>query len=460
MSIPNNLRVTPLRIAGGLVIVGALGLCAVVGAAKAFGGIGGDASAALSVPITPELLQRGAYVAVAGDCAACHTAPGGQPLAGGLPIATPIGTVFTTNITPDKATGIGSYTYGAFERAVRRGIRPDGDALYPAMPFPSYAHTSDADTQALYAYIMHGVKPVSQPNKPEAISWPLSMRWPLTYWRWAFAPTVTTKTATLSSDPVINRGAYLVEGPEHCGTCHTDRGIGLQELALTPQQGPHYLSGGVVDNYLASDLRGDALTGLGSWSEADIVAFLKTGHNSHATAFGGMTDVVEDSTQHLSDSDLEAIARFLKSLPPAGTAIEGPQPKFVYEPAVAQASASTTSPARGASVYAANCAACHMPTGTGFSGMFPPLAGNPVVSSQNPISLIHIVLSGSTMPATHSAPMAAVMPGFASNLSDREVADVVTYIRSSWGNKGGPVDASQVTSLRAAIKAPQAKTAQ
>jgi mono/diheme cytochrome c family protein len=460
MSIPNNLRVTPLRIAGGLVIAGALGLGAIVGATQAFGGIGGDASATLSVPITPELLQRGAYVAVEGDCAACHTAPGGQALAGGLPIATPIGTVFTTNITPDKATGIGGYTYGMFERAVRRGIRPDGDALYPAMPFPSYARMSDADTQALYAYLMHGVQPVSQPNKPEAISWPLSMRWPLTYWRWAFAPAVTTNAATLGNDPVINHGAYLVEGPEHCGTCHTDRGIGLQELALTPQQGAHYLSGGVVDNYLASDLRGDALTGLGSWTEADIVTFLKTGHNSHATAFGGMTDVVEDSTQHLSDSDLEAIAKFLKSLSPAGSAIEGPQPKFVYEPAVAQASASTASPERGASVYAANCAACHMPTGTGFSGMFPALAGNPVVSSQNPISLIHIVLSGSTMPATQGAPMAAVMPGFASSLSDREVADVVTYIRSSWGNKGGPVDASQVTSLRVAIKAPQAKTAQ
>ena len=255
-------------------------------------------------------MQRGAYVAVEGDCAACHTAPGGQALAGGLPIATPIGTVFTTNITPDKATGIGSYTYGMFERAVRRGIRPDGDALYPAMPFPSYAHMSDADTQALYAYLMHGVKPVSQPNKPEAISWPLSMRWPLTYWRWAFAPAVTTNAATLSNDAVINRGAYLVEGPEHCGTCHTDRGIGLQELALTPSQGPHYLSGGVVDNYLASDLRGDALTGLGSWSEADIVAFLKTGHNSHGTAFGGMTDVVEDSTQHLQRFGSRSHRRF------------------------------------------------------------------------------------------------------------------------------------------------------
>jgi alcohol dehydrogenase (quinone), cytochrome c subunit len=460
MSIPNNLRVTPLRIAGGLVIAGAVGLCAVVGATKAFGGIGGDASATLNAPVTPELLQRGAYVAVEGDCAACHTAPGGQALAGGLPISTPIGTVFTTNITPDNANGIGGYTYGMFERAVRRGIRLDGDALYPAMPFPSYAHMSDADTEALYAYLMHGVKPVAQPNKPEAISWPLSMRWPLTYWRWAFAPAVTTNAATLNNDPVINRGAYLVEGPEHCGTCHTDRGIGLQELALTPQQGPHYLSGGVVDNYFASDLRGDPLTGLGSWSEADIVAFLKTGHNSHATAFGGMTDVVVDSTQHLQDSDLEAIAVFLKSLSPAGTAIEGPQSSLADAPAVAPASAATIAPARGAIVYAANCAACHMPTGTGFSGMFPPLAANPVVNSQDPISLIHIVLSGSTMPATQGAPMAAMMPGFATRLNDGQVADVITYIRSSWGNKGGPVDASQVTSLRASIKAPRAKTVQ
>ncbi len=457
MSSPNKLRVTKLRIAGGLVIVGALGLGAVIGAANAFGGIGGNAAATLPVPVTPALLQRGAYVAVAGDCAACHTDPGGQALAGGLPIATPIGTVFTSNITPDKATGIGNYTYGAFERAVRRGIRPDGKALYPAMPFPDYAHLSDADTEALYAYLMQGVKPVHQPDRPEAIAWPLSMRWPLTYWRWAFAPAVTTAAATVSSDPAINRGAYLVEGPEHCGTCHTDRGIGMQELALTPQQGAHYLSGGVVDNYVASDLRGDALTGIGSWSAADIVTFLKTGRNGHGIAFGGMTDVIEDSTQHLQESDLEAIALFLKSLPPAGPAIEGPQSNPAPQPAIAPAAAATSIPARGASVYAANCAACHMPTGTGFSGMFPPLAGNPVVNSQNPISLIHIILAGSTMPATQGAPMAAMMPGFARSLNDQEVADAVTYIRSSWGNKGGAVTEAQVASLRAAIKAPQAK---
>ncbi len=447
--------VTPLRLAAGLVIAGVVGLCATIGAAEAFGGIGGDAAATLPVPVTPALLQRGAYVAVEGDCVACHTAPGGQAFAGGLPIATPIGTVFTSNITPDKATGIGNYTYGAFERAVRRGIRPDGAALYPAMPFPSYARMSDADLQALYAYFMQGVKPVSQANKPEAIAWPLSMRWPLTYWRWMFAPAVRPEQTVASNDPVLDRGAYLVEGPEHCGTCHTDRGRGLQEEALTPQQGPHYLSGGVVDNYLASDLRGDALSGIAGWSEADIVAFLQTGRNSHATAFGGMADVVEDSTQHLQPSDLAAIAHFLKSLPGAGPALEGPQPAFTYEPAVAQASASTP----GAKVYATNCAACHMSTGTGFSGMFPALAGNPVLNSQDPISLIHIVLSGSTMPATQGAPMPAIMPGFASQLSDQQVADVVTFIRSSWGNKGGPVDASQVTNLRSAIHAPQAANA-
>ena len=354
MTSSNKLRLTPLRIAGGLVIVGALGLGAAIGATKAFGSIGGNADAALPVPVSPELLQQGAYVAEAGDCAACHTAPGGQTLAGGLPIATPIGTVFTSNITPDKTTGIGNYTYGQFERAVRRGIRPDGAALYPAMPFPDYAHMSDADTEALYAYLMRGVKPVHQPNKPEGITWPLSMRWPLTYWRWAFAPAVSDAAATVSSNPMINRGAYLVEGPEHCGTCHTDRGIGLQELALTPQQGPHYLSGGVVDNYVASDLRGDALTGLGGWSVSDIVSFLKTGHNSHGIAFGGMTDVAEDSTQHLSIYYLQDIALFLKSLPPAGPAIEGPQTSPASEPAASQATAKAP-PAPGAAVYAANC---------------------------------------------------------------------------------------------------------
>ncbi len=180
--------ITPLRVVAGLVILGVVGLGVAVGAPAVLGGNGGNPSATLPGPITPALVQQGAYVAVEGDCAACHTAPGGKPFAGGLPIDTPIGAVFTSNITPDKQTGIGTYTYGEFERAVRRGIRPDGAALYPAMPYPSYARIDDADMQALYAYFLQGVQPVAQQDKPADIPWPMSMRWPLTWWRWFLCP--------------------------------------------------------------------------------------------------------------------------------------------------------------------------------------------------------------------------------------------------------------------------------
>jgi alcohol dehydrogenase (quinone), cytochrome c subunit len=446
--------ITPLRVVTGLVVLGVVGLAGAVGATKAFGGVGGDPYATLPVPITQALIQRGAYVAIEGDCAACHTAPGGQPFAGGLPIATPIGTVFTTNITPDEATGIGAYTYGDFERAVRRGIRPDGSALYPAMPYPSYAHVSDADMQALYAYVSHGIQPVAQPDKPEDMPWPLSMRWPLTYWRWMFAPAVAPATTQASDDSELDRGAYLVEGLEHCGTCHTDRGFGLQEKALTPQDGPQYLGGAVVDNYDASDLRGDMLTGLGSWSEADIVAFLKTGRNSRTAAFGGMSEVVSDSTQHLHDSDLTAIAHFLKSLP-ASDPVTGDQQVFTYDPAAGKALAAGNVSAPGALDYVNNCAACHLTSGMGYANTFPTLAGNPVVNTQNPVSLIHIILAGGSIPSTQATPTSFTMPSFATRMTDQEIADVVTFIRSSWGNKAPPIDAAQVASLRTALNAPQ-----
>ncbi|HVE21689.1 MAG TPA: cytochrome c [Acidocella sp.] len=444
-------KITPLRVVAGLVILGVVGLGVAVGAPVAFGGDSGNPSASLPVPITPALIQRGSYVAVEGDCAACHTNPGGQAFAGGLPINTPIGAVFTSNITPDKQTGIGSWSYGEFERAVRRGVRPDGTAMYPAMPFPSYAHIDDADMEALYAYFSKGVQPVVQQDKPANIPWPLSMRWPLTWWRWFFAPVVQPASAPGSAqDAELARGAYLVEGLEHCGTCHTDRGIGLQELALTPQGGPAYLAGAVVDNYSASDLRGDPLTGLGRWSEQDIVEFLQTGHNSKTAAFGGMTDVVTHSTSHMQLSDLQAIAHFIKSLPGSGQ-----EQAFVYNPAVALELQRGDVSARGAQDYLNNCASCHLSSGAGYTDTFPALAGNPVVNAANPVSLIHIVLTGGSTPPTAGAPTSFTMPGFADRLSDQEVADIVTFIRSSWGNQGAPIDASTVAGVRKAINAPE-----
>jgi alcohol dehydrogenase (quinone), cytochrome c subunit len=365
-----------------------------------------------------------------------------------LPIATPIGAVYTTNITQDTATGIGRYSYGDFERAVRRGIRPDGSSLYPAMPFPSYARISDADMQALYAHFKYGVQPVAQQNKAEDIPWPLSMRWPLTYWRWLFAPGVQATQVAASDDPAHDRGAYLVESLGHCGTCHTPRGLAMQEKALTDEGGPAYLSGALVENYVADDLRGDPMTGLGSWSEDDIVQFLKTGRNTKTAAFGGMTDVVDHSMQYMTDADLQAIAHYLKSLPAQS------RDQFVYAPAAGTALAAGNVSARGALDYLNNCAACHLSSGKGYASTFPALAGNPVVNTADPSSLISIVLNGGTEPATDAAPTHFTMPPFGGHLSDREIADVVTFVRSSWGNKAPPATPEQVAKIRAAPHAP------
>ncbi len=233
---------------------------------------------------------------------------------------TPIGAIYSTNITPDQGkTGIGDYSFEDFDNAVRHGVAKNGDTLYPAMPYPSYARVSEEDMQALYAYFMHGVEPVEQANKASDIPWPLSMRWPLAIWRWTFAPEVKDFQAAAGQDPVLARGAYLVEGLGHCGACHTPRSITMQEKALSNgERGEDYLAGSSapMDGWIAKSLRGDHRTGLGSWSEADLVSFLRTGRSERSAVFGGMTDVVEHSMQYLSDADLTAIARYLKSLPP------------------------------------------------------------------------------------------------------------------------------------------------
>jgi mono/diheme cytochrome c family protein len=443
-------RFTPIRVVAGLVVLAVLCVLVAWLAAVIFGNAGGDRTETLAPGPDRALIDRGAYLAVMGDCAACHTAPGGKSFAGGLSIPTPIGAVYTTNITPDKETGIGRYSLGDFERAVRRGIRPDGSSLYPAMPFPSYAHTSDSDIQALYAYFMDSVAPVAQVDRKADIPWPLSMRWPLTYWRWAFGPAVAQAPRS-ASDPLLARGAYLVEGLGHCGSCHTPRGYGLQEKALTAADGPAYLAGSVVDHYLAGDLRGDDLTGLGRFSEEDIIRLLQTGRNSNTAVFGGMTDVVTHSTQFMREDDLRSIAHFLKSLPGSGR-----QPAFVYDAAVASALASGDVSTRGGLDYLNNCAACHLSSGKGYGNTFPALAGNPVVNSADPSSLITLVLNGATIPATDKTPTGFTMPPFRDRLTDQEVTDVVTFIRSSWGNKAAPVDAAQVAKIRQATGAPVA----
>jgi mono/diheme cytochrome c family protein len=237
-----------------------------------------------------DLVQRGGYLAQAGDCIACHTAPKGKPFAGGLPMSTPLGTIYSTNITPDSGTGIGAYSEADFRRALREGVAKDGHNLYPAMPYPSFAKLGDDDVHALYAYFMHGVTPVQQANRASAIPFPLNQRWPLMLWNLAFlhAGAYVPKP---DHDAMWNRGAYLVQGLGHCGACHTPRGLTFQEQALD-ESGTLFLSGAVLDDWSAPNLSGNTRSGLGRWSEAQLVGFLKTGANEHATAFGSMTSVI------------------------------------------------------------------------------------------------------------------------------------------------------------------------
>jgi mono/diheme cytochrome c family protein len=390
------------------------------------------------------LVKQGEYLARAGDCVACHTAKDGKPFAGGLPMETPIGTIYSTNITPDK-TGIAVYSFEDFDKAVRQGVSKSGSTLYPAMPYPSYARVTEADMHALYAYFMKGVAPVVQDNKDVDIPWPLSMRWPLAGWRWVFAPKVEAYQAPAAQDAVVSRGAYLVEGLGHCGACHTPRAITMQEKALSANEGNKFLSGSApLEGWIAKSLRGDHKDGLGSWSEAQLVQFLKTGRSERSAVFGGMTDVVVHSMQYMSDEDLTAIARYLKTLP----ANDPNDQPHQYDEQVAKALWKGDDSKAGAAVYIDNCSACHRTDGHGYARVFPALAGNPVLQSEDATSLIHIVLNGGTLAATHTAPSTFTMPAYAWRLSDQQVADVVNFIRSSWGNQAGVVTAGDVAAIR------------
>ena len=403
-----------------------------------FGEPGGGRTDKLPVPVTPQLIARGDYLARAGDCAACHTAPGGARLAGGLAMQTPVGVIYSPNITPDQQTGIGGYTYGEFKRALRRGIMDTGQSMYPAMPFPSFSRIRDSDIEALYAYFKEGVPPVHKANKASEIPWPLSMRWPLVYWRWLFAPDVRPFRRPPGETPGVARGAYLVEGLGHCGGCHTPRGIALEEEALTSQDGPKFLAGSQFNGWYAPSLRGGGSSGIGLWSGATVEEFLKTGKTKKYAAFGDMGTVVLHSTRYLTKADQTAIFNFLRTLRPQTKSLDKAKPNSGIV-------------ASGQRDYLDNCAACHGQKGSGQSSSYPALAGNPIVNTTDPASLIHIVLTGGAEVHTRSASQPLVMPAFGSALTDTQIADLLTYVRSSWNNNAPAVSPDQVKSLREAL---------
>ncbi|WP_416465267.1 c-type cytochrome [Pseudomonas sp. LFS044] len=392
-----------------------------------------------NVSFEPALVSRGEYVARLSDCVACHSLPDGKPFAGGLTMATPLGAIHATNVTPDPTTGIGNYSLADFDRAVRHGIAPGGRRLYPAMPYPSYAKLSDDDVRALYAFFMKGVQPAQQANIPSDIPWPLNMRWPIALWNGMYAATTPYATKD-GQNPLWNRGAYIVQGPGHCGSCHTPRGLAFNEKALD-EGGKPFLAGALLDGWYAPSLRNDHNTGLGRWSEAEIARFLKTGRNKHAVVYGSMTEAFNNSTQFMSDDDLAAVAHYLKSLPGDPQRDGAP---WRYQ--AVSAGERLSSP--GAHTYVTRCASCHGLDGRGQAEWMPPLAGATSALAKESASAINITLNGSQRIVAAGLPDAYRMPAFREHLSDQEIADVLSFVRSTWGNQGGAVDAQAVGKLR------------
>jgi mono/diheme cytochrome c family protein len=379
----------------------------------------------------PALVARGAYLATVGDCAACHTAQGGKPYAGGRALPTPFGDVPAPNLTPDGATGLGRWSFDAFWRALHEGIGRDGHALYPAFPYTSYTHVNRDDALALFAFLK-SLPPVHNASASPSLRFPYDLRASLATWR-----TLYFRPGAFVPDPKQskewNRGAYLVQGLAHCNECH----IARDNLGGLPKG--ETLTGGQIpaQNWYAPDLSTRAHGGLQGWTMEDIVALLKTGQSRRGAAFGPMADVVVQSTQHLHDDDLRAIAVYLQSLPPRPVPAA---PGMQLDP--------TDLLARGVKLYAQRCASCHGQDGQGAAGVYPPLAGNPSVTEPTGINAIRIVLLGGFAPTTAAHPRPYSMPPFAQQLNDADVAAVVTYIRHAWSNNAGAVMERDVATYR------------
>lgn len=391
-----------------------------------------NASQSLSANLhDPALIARGKYLAVAGDCAGCHTAQGGAAFAGGRVLATPFGDIPAPNITPDRAPGIGQWSFENFWQALHAGKGSHGELLYPAFPYTSYTKVSRADAQAMFAYL-NSLPAVHQPNAAPSLSFPYSVRNSMLAWRALYFQEGVFK-ADPAQSAAWNRGAYLVQGLGHCNECHAAR----DSLGGTARN--DHLTGGQIpmQNWYAPDLSTRQNGGLQGWSTQNIVDLLKTGQSAKGAAFGPMAGVVVGSTQHLSDDDLQAIANYLHSLPPrAPVPVDDPQ--FNPAPMLAQ----------GEQLYAHQCAACHGKSGEGVAGVYPPLDGNSAVTEPTGINATRMVLLGGFAPVTIANPRPYSMPPFAQQLSDSDVAAVVSYIRHAWTNRASLVRAENVSTYR------------
>jgi mono/diheme cytochrome c family protein len=371
-------------------------------------------------------LRRGQYLVAAGDCLSCHLREGGEPFAGGLGLNTPFGAIYTSNITPDRQTGIGAWTSDQFYRAMHDGKGAHGENLYPAFPYPWFRRASRADDDAIFAYLMT-LPAVSYTPPQNNLPFPFNIRGSVGAWNLLFLD-----AHDFQSDPgrsaEWNRGAYLVKGLGHCGACHTPKN------SFGADKSKQEFHGGKLDNWVAPDLTGNSRMGLGDWSVDDIVEFLATGRNPRAAAGGAMAEVITYSTSLLNDADRHAIAVYLKSQP-ASAAITASTPD-------------SGAMRRGAEIYSDACASCHLENGVGQPRVFPPLGKDAMLQQSDPTGLEHVILGGTRIGMSASRPSPLSMPSFAWKLTDQEIADVSTFIRNSWGNRAAQVSAADVRDLR------------
>jgi cytochrome c553 len=375
-------------------------------------------------------VHRGAYLARIGNCALCHTTPSGASYAGGKPIDTPFGTVFSSNITPDKATGIGNWTADNFWQALHHGKSRNGRLLYPAFPYTSYTHITREDSDALWAYLQ-SLPAADRANTPQALRYPYSSQWALWLWRAAFFEPATSAVTT-PADPQMQRGAYLVQGLGHCAECHGKRNL-LGGMHTSKWMTDTALN---VDGWYAPALDDVAEGGVGDWSKTEVRDFLQKGSNSRASASGPMAEVVAHSTQYLSDADADAIARYLQAnmRPTSASSVQ------------TEATAGLTQ--QGHALYERHCAECHGKSGEGRAGAYPALAGNRAVTMARTDNLVQAVLQGGFAVATAGNPRPFGMPPFQLQLNDAQTAAVLTYIRNAWGNRAVPVSEFDINRQR------------
>jgi mono/diheme cytochrome c family protein len=374
-------------------------------------------------------VERGQYLATVGNCVNCHTDfdRGGEPWTGGRELETPFGVIITPNLTFDNDTGLGEWTRDDFWRAMHEGVRRDGAQLYPAFPYPYFTRMPREDVDAIYDFLQT-IQPVRVERVPEEeLPAPLQVRAAVAGWN-----LLHFDQGVFEPDPdrseAWNRGRYLVDGPAHCGGCHTGKNL------LGGDIEDEYMRGGVLEHWFAPNIRGGENGGIAHWSEGEIVDFLRSGRTAHTIAMERMGEVVALSTQHMTEEDLAAIAVYLKSLDDA--------------PREAADAPEAARMAAGEGIFFDNCAACHRADGSGVDYVFAALDGSNKVNAEDTTTLLRIIINGARAEPTEAFPTPFAMPAFAWKLSDEQIADVATYVRNAWGNRGGPIAASDVADLR------------